>query len=217
MKVAVVTPRFKEPPEWFEQCLASVREQTIPCTHIIVNDGADRGPENTDRVQVIDLPRPHGDYGDTARAIGSASAITQGFDAIAWLDADNWYSADHVESLLALHQETGAAIVTSGRSLHRLDGGYLGPCPEVDGVNFVDTSTFMVTRAGFSVVPFWFLMAPNQHKLGDRFLWSHIHASNISHAHSGLATLHYRTGFKVHYDFFGVEPPPDAKPFINAD
>ena len=115
MRVAVVTPHFREPHEWFQQCLDSVRDQTYPCTHIIVNDGAERGPANSDRVQVIELPVSLGHVGDAARAIGSVSAVAQGFDAIAWLDADNWYSPNHLATLVALHNDTGAAVVTSHR------------------------------------------------------------------------------------------------------
>lgn len=207
MRVAVVTPRFREPREWFQQCLDSVRDQTYPCTHIVVNDGAERGPDNSDRVQVIDLPVSLGFIGDPARAIGSVSAVAQGFDAIAWLDADNWYSPNHIESLVKLHQDTGAAVLTSHRYLHRLDGGRLGPCPETDGTSFADTSTMLITREAFGVIPTWFLMEPKYHPIGDRMIWSYITDEGISHAHSGLMTLHYRTAWRFHYEHFGLEPP----------
>ena len=210
MRVAVVTPRFREPRQWFQQCLDSVRDQTYPCTHIVVNDGADRGPSNSEHVQVIDLPVSLGFIGDPARAIGSVSAVAQGFDAIAWLDADNWYSSNHIGSLVKLHRDTGAAVLTSHRYLHRLDGGPLGPCPETDGNSFADTSTMMITRAAFGVIPTWFLMEPKYHPIGDRMIWKRITDEGISHAHSGLMTLHYRSAWRFHYEHFGLEPPVDG-------
>lgn len=211
MRVAVITPHYREPREWFQQCLDSVRDQTYPCTHIIVNDGADRGVENSDRVQVFDLPVSHNDVGDAARSIGSVSAIVQGFDAIAWLDGDNWYEPEHIESLVDLHKKTGAAIVTSNRTLNHFDGRVLGPCPESDGVNFHDTSTYLVTRAGFRIVAEWFLMDPELHPGGDRIIWRRVKELGISHAHSGLATLRYRTPYRVHYEYYGFDVPPGAK------
>ena len=67
--------------------------RTVPCTHIVVNDGGEP-PEIADnaRTQLIHLPTAHRDVGNAARAIGSVTAICQGFDALAYLDADNWYA-----------------------------------------------------------------------------------------------------------------------------
>jgi len=39
MRVAVVTPYYKEPEAWLARCLTSVREQTYPVTHLVVADG----------------------------------------------------------------------------------------------------------------------------------------------------------------------------------
>ena len=93
MKVAVITPYHKVPTDWLVQCLESVRSQTYTSTHILVADGIPQDVVDTYGVQHLVLPRCHGDYGDTPRAIGSISAIGQGFDAIAWLDADNWFAS----------------------------------------------------------------------------------------------------------------------------
>lgn len=211
MKVAVVTPHYKEPSDWFQQCLDSVRDQTYPCTHIIVNDGADRGPEPSERVQVMDMSRPHGTLGNAARALGSVSAAAQEFDAIAWLDADNWFAPNHVESLVDLHRQSGAAVVTSGRYLHCLDGSELGPCVETDGQTHADASTFLITKQAYPLISVWYLMEPKYHPIGDRVVWQRVLDWGYSRAYSGLPTLRYRTPFKVHYDYYGVEVPEGAK------
>jgi len=211
MKIAVITPRFKEPQEWVEQCAASVADQGVECTQIIVNDGGDRGIVQAKHVEIIELPTPHGNFGDTARAIGSVSAVARGFDAIAYLDADNWYLRNHLKSLLALHEQTNAAVCSSTRMLYQPNGKALGKCPEVDGERFVDTNCLMVFRPAFSMLPVWFLMPPEYHIMGDRIFWRAVLESKLPRAYSGKPTVAYRTVHRFHYDFFGVEPPPDAK------
>jgi hypothetical protein len=111
MRVAVVTPYFREPLDWLRQCHASVRAQTHACTHVMVADGHPQSEvAGWPGLRHIALPTSHGDYGDTPRAIGSIEAIGAGFDAIAYLDADNAYAPDHIESLVELQRRTGAAF-----------------------------------------------------------------------------------------------------------
>src|ERR1700722_9337974 len=93
MSIAVITPFFRTPSGWFQQCLDSVARQTTACTHVVVCDGSPLPSDvkMTDAVQIVTLPKPHGDFGNAARAIGSVSAVCRGFDAIAYLDSDNWF------------------------------------------------------------------------------------------------------------------------------
>ena len=76
LKVAVVTPYFREPDAWLTQGIASVAAQTYPCTHILVADGFPRADLVPNTAQHIVLPQAHGDNGNTPRAIGSLSAIS---------------------------------------------------------------------------------------------------------------------------------------------
>src|SRR5437868_2086315 len=131
MKVAVVTAHYRTPWPWLERCLASVAGQSLPCEHFLVCDGDDfPQAASYSQVQVIRLPKPHGGCGDAARAIGAVSAVAQGFEAIAFLDSDNWYEANHAQVLVELHRQTGAAFCSSSRNLYTPDGEYLGRCPE---------------------------------------------------------------------------------------
>jgi glycosyltransferase involved in cell wall biosynthesis len=149
MKVAVVTPYYETPIDWLGQCHRSVKAQTHPCTHFLVSDGKPEEVVEHYDAHHVRLPGPHQDVGNTGRAIGAILAQRQGFDAICFLDADNWYRPDHVASLVALQRRTGAAVCSSSRMIHHLDGALLGACKEVDGEVFVDTNCLLLTRPAF--------------------------------------------------------------------
>src|SRR5262245_29299152 len=100
-RVAVVTPYYQEKLEVLRDCLASVAKQTFRCDHFVVADGHPQ--ELVTPAEHIILPRAHHDNGNTARAIGSLSAMNQDYDAVAYLDADNWYYPNHIESMVLLH------------------------------------------------------------------------------------------------------------------
>ena len=96
MRVAVVTPYYKEPRGWIERCIASVAAQTHACDHFLVADGHAQDWIDGAGVRHLRLDRGHGDYGNTPRALGALLAVSEGYDAIAFLDADNWYAPEHV-------------------------------------------------------------------------------------------------------------------------
>ncbi|HYV35664.1 MAG TPA: glycosyltransferase [Gemmataceae bacterium] len=212
MKIAVITPFYQTPENWLEKCLASVARQTLACTHFLVCDGDEpklsTAPE---QVQVLRLPQAHQDFGNTPRAIGSVSAISQGFDAIAYLDSDNWYEPDHLQLLWEAHQRTRAAVCSSSRNLFDLEGSLLGACPEVDGEHFVDTNCLFLTRDAFAFVAAWYLMPRTRVEVGDRYVWQAIRKAGVSRHHVPQATVNYRTRHQAHYRHFGMTPPPQAK------
>jgi hypothetical protein len=163
------------------------------------------------------LPRLHDDVGSTPRLIGSYHAIGLGFDAVAFLDADNWYREDHVENLVCLHQATRAGLVSSSRMLCRLDGSVMGPCPISDPDKFVDTSCMMVTRSGFHVLTQWVLMPPYAHPISDRVMLYYFKQAGVSHAHSGAASVFYRCGKEGLYRQMGEPIPPGVQPRPNYE
>ena len=129
MKTAAITPYFETEDARLQKCHDSVVAQTHPCTQIFIADGAPQDVVSRFDAQHIVLGANHGDYGDTPRAVGSVSAVSQGFDAIAWLDADNWYEPNHIESLIDLHRKQDAAVCTSSRMIYGRDSAPLGPRP----------------------------------------------------------------------------------------
>ncbi len=211
MKVAVITPYYNTPDEWLLKCHQSVKAQTHPCTHVLIADGRPQPMVDTLEAQHLRLPVNIGDYGDTPRGLGSVLAISQGFDAIAYLDADNWYSPEHIATLVALHEKSGAAVISSARNLHRLDGTLLGRCSETNGETFVDTNCYFLTRVAFPIVPVWWMMESWMHAIDDRVVLMQIKQAGLTLAHSSLPTVAYRTAFKFHYERFGETPPPGTK------
>lgn len=218
LRVAVVTPYYREPDDILEACLASVRAQTHPATHILVADGhrsplVDARPAHpTHPVQHIVLPQAHGDFGSTPRAIGSLSAVAQGFDAIAYLDADNWYEPDHVQSMVDLHRQSGAVVCVASRALHRLDGSLLDAAGEAsDGKTHVDTNCLFLTSAAFRAASLWGLVPSALRAIDDRLVWTAIRGLGVRIARRLPPTVHYRTAFAVHYAERGEPPPTGAK------
>jgi glycosyltransferase involved in cell wall biosynthesis len=213
MRVAVVTPYFRESDDVLRQCLDSVSVQSYPVTHILVADGFPKDWASQLVSHHIVLPGSgHGDNGNLARAIGAAIAVSEGYDAIALIDADNWYQPDHISSLLAVHKQTGAAICTSARSLHRLDGSSLAVHDrESDGINFTDTSCLLYLRQAFGLLPLWGQMPRQFGPICDRIVWAAIQSRKVKVAHSGLPTMAFRTCYCNHYKAAGEIPPPNCK------
>ena len=216
MKVAVITPIYNCPQAWFEKCVQSVAQQSYPCHHIIVNDGdqteifAPLSEKPT--ITLINLPHTHHNVGSTPRAIGAISAFTLGYDAVCWLDADNWYAPNHVESLVTLHKQTNAPFCTSDRYLCHLNGNLLGKCPETNPKHFIDANCYFVSKEAKHVVNVWWMMADNLHPISDRVIMKYIKSHHIPHQHTYMRTVYYRTAYQAHYDYFGLPYPEGSKP-----
>jgi glycosyltransferase involved in cell wall biosynthesis len=212
MRIAIITACYNTPQLWLDRCRRSVLAQTLPCTHVLVNDGG-QSPQLEDGTDVLiaHLPGPHHDTGNAGRAVGSVLAACDGFDAIAYLDSDNWYEPNHLETLVSLQRATGAAVCTSARNLYEPGGTLLGRCPEVDGEKFVDTNCMFLTRAAFGAMSAWYLVPRGEELAADRRVWGTIKAMGLSRAHTGLPTVAYRTSYCFHFEYFGVPPPEGAK------
>ena len=212
MRVAVITPYYQESRDVLAKCHQSVAAQSHPCTHFMVADGHPRPEVSEWAVDHVILPAAHGDNGNTPRSIGSLTAINQGFDAIAYLDADNWFAPDHIASLAALHAKTGAAVCTSARTIHRGDGTFMyRDTAGSDGETFADTSCLFLTRAAFRLAPLWAMMPKALGPVCDRMIWKAIVARDLPRAHTGQATLAFRSQYAAHYRHINEDPPPGAK------
>ena len=110
MKIAVITPYYKESTEVLHQCHQSVLTQNVSADHFFVSDGFPNVELMKWNIKHISLPQSHTDFGNTPRGIGSLVANIEGYDFIAYLDADNWFHSNHLSSLLNLHEETKADI-----------------------------------------------------------------------------------------------------------
>ncbi len=160
---------------------------------------------------VVNLPTCVADFGDTPRAVGSFHAVGLGYDAIAYLDADNWFDPEHIASLVTLYLQTNAAVVTSRRAFVRIDGSYMAECTASDGDSFSDTNCLFITRAGSECCRDGPLWIERFTPLTIRVIWRAIKQQGYSLAHTGRASVAYRARLPNFYTDLGETPPLEAK------
>ena len=211
-KVAVVTPYFAESLEMLRQAHDSVLAQTYPCRHILVADGRPKPEVEGWDVQHIALGQGHDDVGSTPGLVGAAAAAFRGADLIMFLDSDNWYREDHVQTVVELHQRTGAAFVSTSRMLCRLDGSVMAPCPTTDPERFIDTNCWAFTREAFPLLTYGMTLPPYAHMINDRCIYQNLLASGVSRAHSPEPTVFYRCGKAGIYRLLGEPIPAGVAP-----
>lgn len=210
MKVAVVSAYYNEPLEVIRRCHDSVLAQShLDCTHILVSDGIPNPEIDAWKAQHLRLPVSHSDYGDTPRFVGAVTAFAQGFDALCWLDADNWLEPEHVANLLG-HLGDGVTVVTSARMLRRPDGSILGRCEESNGREFSDTNCYLLARDAMHIAVRWGFKSPDLAVIGDRLVWAAAQRM-AKRVHSPEPTVNYTTLIASHYLERGEEPPVGAK------
>jgi len=208
LDVFVVTPYYRADPAWLRQAHASVKAQTVPARHILVCDGSERVDLDGFDGEHIVLPRNYSDYGNTPRLIGCYLAISRGADAIAFLDADNWFQPTHVADLLGFAEANGLDMCASARMLHRLDGTPMVKCPHVDGRRYIDTNCLLVRKTAFPHLVAWALAPQEVAATGDQFLWKHMLRQGARFGFLDRPTVAYRTRHAVHYRI-AREPVPD--------
>ncbi len=213
LKIAVITPYHGESEAMLRQGHDSVRAQTYPATHILVSDGPGAPFVRDWEAQALELPVPARDNGHTPRTVGALAAISQGFDAIAYLDADNWLHPRHLELLVREHLRSGAPVVSSRRTFCRWTDASpmpidVDPTPEA---GTVDTGCHLFTRAAFRFQPLWALMPRPFAPVGSRLVFNALRESGLFIAFNGAPTLNFRSQYGQHYVALGEDPPAIAK------
>ena len=187
--------------------------QTPQADHFMVADGFPREEIARWNVRHVVLPGRHRDGGSTARGLGSMLAEAEGYDYIAYLDADNWYQPGHLASLLDLHGTTGAPVCASFRSFHMPDGTRLDITEEAENqLHHIDTSCFLLHRSAFAVLPVWTRMPMQLWVLCDRVFLAGIRKDRFAIASTRQRTVAYRTLYELHYISAGMQPPDGYKP-----
>jgi glycosyltransferase involved in cell wall biosynthesis len=211
MRVAVVTPYYKESDDVLAQCHGSVLDQQAPCDHFLVADGFPNPLVAGWRAEHFVMPRAHADNGNTPRVAGAISAFNLGYEAVAFLDADNWFRPDHVARMMALHRQTGAAACTSNRTMQHPDGSYMFDDDKNDGRTHVDTSCLFMTRAVLPVLVRWAMMPRQLGPICDTVYWSTICQAGLSHAHDPATTVAFRTTYEADFRRAGLPMPENVK------
>ncbi len=118
-KISVIVPVYNVR-DYLEKCVSGVRAQTFGDWELIlVNDGSTDGSGELCRAlagedgRIVVLERPNG---------GAAAARNTGLDAasgdtVTFLDADDSFAPDHLESLHSLLESAGADAAASGMTL----------------------------------------------------------------------------------------------------
>jgi glycosyltransferase involved in cell wall biosynthesis len=215
MNICVVTPYFRTPLSWLQQAHDSVKAQTLPAHHIVVCDGSEAAGIEGFKGSHIILQRNYADYGNTPRLIGCYRAVTRDAEAIAFLDADNWYQPNHLENLVQFARARGLEACSSARMLHRLDGSPLMKCPHVRGQPYIDTSCLLIMKPAFHWLTAWTLFPQAVAAEVDNRLWAFMKANNVRADFLDVPSVSYRTRHAVHYQLAGEAPPPEA--VVRAD
>jgi glycosyltransferase involved in cell wall biosynthesis len=211
-RIAVVTPYFKESRELLERCIASVRNQTLAVEHIVVADGHAQDWLDGAGVRHIRLDRSHADYGNTPRSIGGQLAAAEGFQAIAFLDADNWFVAEHRATCAELLGRAQADFISAQRHWVRIDGSRMAvQVAEDDDGSHVDTNCFFLGTGAFHSIPRWGLMPKPMAMWCDRFYLASLRQEGLREARTDRRTVNYLCTWKNMFQSIGEEPPYYAK------
>lgn len=211
MKVAVVTPYHREPLSTLERCHRSVLAQSHPAHHWLVADGHPRPELDEWDATVVNLPGEHRDNGNTPRAIGAMLALNAGYEAIAFLDADNWYREDHIESVIECAARERAALVFAYRQII-LSNGLACHFDDDDLLEkrTADTSCFFVTKEAAFLLPMWATMDQRLSPICDRVMFAAARSLDVPRAWSGRATVFYESRWPDHFVAMNCEVPADS-------
>jgi len=217
-RCAVVTPYHKEERFFLERCLDSVKAQTVTADHIVVSDGYPQEWLSDQAVRHIKLDRSHGDYGNTPRGIGALLAIGEEYDAILFLDADNWIAPTHIETCLNIAKQRFGDVelcdyVIARRSFMRPDETMM---PLDEEQNHVDTNCFFFLRGSFHLLPFWATMPKAVSAICDRVFLGIIRQNELNWVVCPEPTVFYHCTWAPPYRDIGEEPPAGAKERVDV-
>lgn len=127
--VTVITPSIGNPK--LADAIKSVQAQTYPTKHLIVADG-NEAFQNVLQIsvplgdpKVVCTPERTGDNGFNGQRIYAAYPHLINSEYILFLDEDNWYEPNHVETLITTIRSKNLDFAYSLRKIHSPEGGYL--------------------------------------------------------------------------------------------
>lgn len=216
MKVAIITPYYKEPDAILRRCIESVLAQTHQDTkHYLISDGHPK-PDVTSGVKnlsSINLPVAHGDYGCTPRSVGAICALNEGADVVCFLDADNLYEPNHVTSLVNVYEQAQAKgevldavfsyryIFVPGHEHLRLEDR------EDLQHTHVDTNCMSFARSSAFMWPMWGMIPNAWVSICDRVMFDMFKLNQLKSAWTGLHTVLYESNWRAHYVQAGLPIP----------
>lgn len=220
LKVAVVTPYYKEPAAILRRCMESVQAQNHPhVAHYMVADGVPQ-PETMagwPQVRHITLPNGHANFGSTPRGIGALCALADGFDVVCFLDVDNLFLPDHAASLAQVYERARAAgepldAVFASRYLFLPGHEHLRLVPpgEGKGSAFVDTSCMSLSRSAGFLWGAWCQLPRSLTPICDRAMCKLMQDHKLQVAWTDKPTVLYEARWKRAYRLAGLAPPENG-------
>jgi glycosyltransferase involved in cell wall biosynthesis len=195
------------------QAIESVNNQTIPTEHLLVIDGAKASYDLADmdydwtKTLAMQLPENVGANGWYGHRVYAAMPLMVNADYILFLDEDNWFEPNHVETMLNKIKSKDLMWAYSLRRICDERGEYvcdddcesLGRYPTFydHTINFVDTNCYCFRRE--------FLVTVAHHFYGgwgaDRPFYKATSAALPSFGCTGEATVNYRAPERLHQMF----------------
>jgi hypothetical protein len=213
-RYAIVTPYYKEDRKTLERCLNSVRKQSVHVDHIVVADGFPQSWIDDEPVRHLRLDTAHADFGATPRGLGALLAVSEGYEGIGFLDADNWLAPDHVATCVefASRNEDQCDFIIARRHLMTPDEILLDVR---DDPGLVDTSCYFLLPGSYPVLHHWVTMPKPLTPVGDRIFFAAAMAQKLRSAELDRPTVFYETLWSTVYEAAGLPAPPNAKPNVD--
>ena len=211
IKPAVITPYCNEDISVINRCICSVSNQAYPAKHFLVADRKTKHNFSDYDIEHLMLSGPHRDYGNTPRCIGSLSAINKGYNAICFLDADNWYEPNHIEEAIRMKiDKIETDVVASLRRIILPEDIEAPVDPDEVTRDHVDTSCMTLFEGAFSILPLWATMTSELSPIGDRVIFSTMKHRKFKIEYTNKKTVNYFSNYKYHYRNAGLNAPFDA-------
>lgn len=211
MRLAVITPYYQETDDQLARCHDSViRQQNVDVRHFMIADGWPKTYCQRADIEHLILPTCHRDAGATPRSIAAISAFSQGYDAIAFLDADCWYEPVHLELMTRTLNHAAADAVVATRSIYDSNNDLLYvDRVESNGVNMVDTNCMFLTRRALPFLAAW--ITEKKHALiSDRIFWQACLTGGLRMIRCDNPTVGYVTKWAWHYQYANKPIPPNT-------
>lgn len=209
--VTVITPTTGS--DQLHDAVESVKRQTYDnIEHIVVADGLKFKNKvyqiaGWSKPKIVVLPHNTGyDQYNGHRIYGAMSYIAEG-EYLCFLDQDNWYEDNHIESLVKVI-EAGNEWSYSLRKIVSQEGSYicnddcesLGKWKSVLNDNFVDVNCYMIPKmAAIHFSPYWYRRArhPQEQPEVDRILSGFMMQNFKKFDTNGQYTVNYRVASRA--------------------
>lgn len=210
MRVMVITPTTGK--DTVHKAMQSVEKQTVYTEHLIVADGTDAIIAMNKMeygtipkcVSFVDLPENVGGGGWYGHRVYAAMPLMVNADYILFLDEDNWFEPNHVESMIEKIKSKDLMWSYSLRKICDEEGNYicdddcesLGRWPVFydHTLNFVDTNCYCFRREYLVHVAHNFYGQWGQ----DRPFYQAASKQLPAFGCTGQATVNYRAPARLH-------------------